>query len=225
MKNKLCTVLHGVSFLFAVLTFSIGLPIYFRPFYYWQITPLNLPFLTGKDPAVIKDAFDRVMNYLTLPFTPFDTGEFRHSPEGAAHFADCKVLFFLNGAVLFLSVLTLSLLWILHKRNKITLLRPWGFSAPFYAASTLFFGFLGITVAVAVDFDTAFTVFHQLLFPGKDNWIFNPRTDEIIKILPETFFIRCGILIAGVLLCISVTVMLVAIFQKYKQQKKKPDVH
>lgn len=217
--------LYGISFFFFVLTFSIGLPIYFRFFYYWQIKPLHLPLLTGKDPAVIKDAFDKVMNYLTLPFTSFDTGAFRHSENGASHFADCKVLFSLNAAVLLISLAVIVLVLVLHKRKKIILLRPFGFSAPFYAAATLFFGFVGLTTAVAIDFDTAFTAFHQIFFAGKDNWIFDPRTDEIIKILPETFFMRCGILIAGALLVICLAVMLIGIFQKIKRtNKKKPDV-
>ncbi len=220
MKNKLCTVLYGVSFFFFVLTFCIGLPIYFRPFYYWQIKPLNLPSLTGKDPAVIKQAFDQVMNYLTLPFYPFGTGEFRHSAEGAAHFADCKVLFLLNGAVLLVSLVIGILLWVLHKNKKIKLLRPFGFRTSFYAALVLFFGFVGITAAAATDFDAAFEVFHQIFFAGKDNWLFHPRTDAIITILPETFFVRCGILIATTLLLITVITILVAMIQKIKQKKE-----
>ena len=52
----------------------------------------------------------------------------------------------------------------------------------------------------ALDFSRAFTVFHAVFFPGKDNWLFNPATDEIILIMPERFFLNCALLIGAVLL-------------------------
>ena len=48
---------------------------------------------------------------------------------------------------------------------------------------------------IASDFDSAFVIFHSIFFPGKDNWQFNPRTDPIIKVLPEQFFLNCAIFI------------------------------
>ena len=52
----------------------------------------------------------------------------------------------------------------------------------------------------ALDFDRAFVVFHAIFFPGKDNWIFDPATDQIILVMPEVFFRNCALLIGGVLL-------------------------
>ena len=46
----------------------------------------------------------------------------------------------------------------------------------------------------------AFAAFHALFFPGKDNWLFDPATDPVIGILPETFFLRCAVLILALLL-------------------------
>ena len=54
--------------------------------------------------------------------------------------------------------------------------------------------------ACAIDFDKAFVTFHHIFFPGKTNWIFDYRTDEIIMILPEEFFRNCAILIVAVML-------------------------
>ena len=52
----------------------------------------------------------------------------------------------------------------------------------------------------ALDFDRAFVVFHSLFFPGKTNWLFDPRTDEIINILPQEFFMNCALLILAILI-------------------------
>lgn len=63
-------------------------------------------------------------------------------------------------------------------------------------------------VLAALDFDRAFTVFHSIFFPGKDNWLFDPATAPVILILPEAFFRSCAILIlAAVLLCCAALII------------------
>ena len=41
--------------------------------------------------------------------------------------------------------------------------------------------------------------FHKLFFDN-DDWIFNPRTDPVIKILPDEFFMHCAIAIIAIVL-------------------------
>ena len=60
--------------------------------------------------------------------------------------------------------------------------------------------FAAVGALAALDFDRAFTVFHTLFFPGKDNWLFDWRTDGVILILPEAFFRNCALLIGGLIL-------------------------
>ncbi len=220
MKNKIWTTIFGVAVFFFVITFSIGLPIYCRFFYYIQIKPLGLENYSGYDYATIKNAYDQVLNYLTLPGFPFGTGVFKYSESGMSHFADCKALFNLNLIVLLTSSAILITLGILHKKNKITLLKPLGFSAGFYACLTLLAVFGILAILVASNFDRAFVLFHSLFFPGKDNWIFNESVDEILKILPETFFMNCAILIASSIIIISITVIVVQIIKKIKSKSK-----
>ena len=69
-------------------------------------------------------------------------------------------------------------LLILNKKKVITLVKTGGFSASFYASIALLTLFLIIGIFVAIDFDTAFKVFHQIFFPGKDNWMFSSK-DQI----------------------------------------------
>ena len=70
----------------------------------------------------------------------------------------------------------------------------------FWAASGLGAVFLTVGGLAALDFDRAFTIFHALFFPGKDNWIFDWRTDPIILFLPQAFFRNCALLILALLL-------------------------
>ena len=216
MKNKIFTALFGIAVFFFIITFSIGLPIYCRFFYYLQINALSLPQETGYSYEQIKQAFDEVMNYLTLPNQPFGTGVFKFTQSGASHFADCKVLFNLNAIVLSISSALLITIFILKKLKKIELVRPFNMSVSFISCSLILIIALILTIVVMIDFSQAFIVFHHVFFPGKDNWQFNPSETEIIKILPEQFFMNSAILIGSSIIIICLSVI---IYQLIKRKK------
>lgn len=201
MKNRLLSVLCMVSVFLFLLTVSIGLPIYIRPFYYAHIEACDLEAVSGYSEAEIRQAYDEVLDYLTLPGREFGTGVIPHSAEGKAHFADCKVLFDLNAGVLIGSGLVLAVLALMRKK--------WGpyrlgkHSAPFWAAVLSLTAPIMIGGLAALDFDRAFTVFHTIFFPGKTNWVFDWYEDQIIRILPQEFFMNCAILIGMGLIAMS----------------------
>ena len=93
--NHSLTIILIVSLFILMLTISIGLPIYFRPFYYLHINGMDMVTKTGWSFDVIKEAYDDVLDFLVLN-KPFGTGELKYSEEGKSHFEDCKVLFDLN---------------------------------------------------------------------------------------------------------------------------------
>ena len=102
----------------------------------------------------------------------------------------------------------LLVLYALRRKKGLTLSPLAGHSPGFWAGCGLG-GALAIAgVLAALDFDRAFTVFHSIFFPGKDNWLFDPATDPVILILPEAFFRSCAILIlAAVLLCCAALII------------------
>ena len=218
---RICaTALFGLAVFLFIITFSIALPIYCRFFYYLHINALELPAQSGVDYNSIKAAYDEVLNYLTLPNAPFGTGVFRYSADGAAHFADCKVLFNLNAIVLICSSLTIWPLFILDKKGVLKLYRPKGFSVAFFSAIAIFIVFFVLAIVVAIDFDAAFTTFHHLFFPGKDNWTFNSYYDQIITVLPQQFFMNCAILIVSSIIVISLSIIAVNLVKRQKNNKK-----
>lgn len=212
--KRFCAVLCALGVFFAILTAAIGLPIYIRPFYYAHIDAMDLPECSGFTRAQIVEAYDEMLDYLTLPGREFGTGVLGYSESGKAHFEDCKVLFDLNASVLLGSGLVLAALFLLRK--KLGPYRLGKHSAPFYGA----LGAIVLPIVVgglaALDFDRAFVIFHRIFFPGKDNWIFDYRTDEIIRVLPQDFFMHCAILIGVGVLVFSIGV-LVADHKKSKR--------
>ena len=60
----------------------------------------------------------------------------------------------------------------------------------------------------------AFSFFHSVFFPGKENWLFDPATDPVILLLPEEFFRNCAIAIAASLLLLCLVLALTGRKQK-----------
>ena len=204
MKDKLLTLLLIIALVIAIITFSIGLPIYFRPFYYAQIEPLDIPDMTGYTAEQIREGYDEVLDYLTRPGGNFSAGVFRFSEEGASHFADCKGLFNLNLAGFLISSSAIVLLAVLWKKGKVKFTNPLRMHPVAFSGVATLSLFALIGGVAALDFDTAFVVFHSIFFPGKDNWLFDPGTDEIILAMPEEFFMNCAILILSSIIILSV---------------------
>ncbi len=213
-RNPILSFLTVIAIAVLTITFSIGLPIYVRPFYYVQIDILDMPENTGFEKADIKEAYDEVLDFLTLPGREFGTGKLSYSEEGKGHFEDCKVLFDLNRNAFLVALAFLVVMFILSKLGLIKLTRPLGCPLKMYAGITTLTAFSVIGALAAADFDRAFVIFHQIFFPGKDNWLFDPYADEIINVMPEEFFMSCGILICLSILVISVILIVSGVRRK-----------
>ncbi|WP_306487482.1 TIGR01906 family membrane protein [Agathobaculum sp.] len=214
--SKSLSVLLSLSLALFFLTAAIAFPILFRPFYYSQADALNLPEQLGLEESVIHEAYDEVMDYLVYG-APFGTGELRWSAEGQAHFADCRVLFRLDFLLLAISAILLVLLAVLYCRG-IRFHHFLGRSPAFWSAAGLSAVFLAAAVWAILDFDGLFTAFHHIFFPGKTNWVFDWRTDEIILILPEAFWARTGALV--LVLCLGglwLTTLALWLIRRYRK--------
>lgn len=182
-----------------LLTAAIAAPILCRPFYYAHIGPLELEERTGLTQTEIKTAFDEMLDYC-LGAEEFSTGVLRWSESGKSHFTDVRALFLLDLRVLVGSAVLLAVLLLFSRRAGWKPARPLGRGPAFWAGAGLGAVFLLVGGLAALDFDRAFTVFHTLFFPGKDNWLFSPSEDQIITILPQRFFMNCAILILALLI-------------------------
>ena len=228
--NGIISAVFAIALAVFILTFSIGLPIYFRPFYYMQIDSLEIKELVMEyndyfdlgyteeqiTNEALKDAYNEVLDYLTLG-KEFGTGIFKYSEDGKSHFVDCKVLFDLNAAALIISLAVVVCVLVLAKKNTIRLAKPLGFNMFFCAGAGMLitFGLLGIAAVIA-GFEAAFTVFHMILFPGKTNWYFDPRLDGIILALPEGFFLACAVLILTSIILLTAAAIAYGIIDKRK---------
>jgi len=76
-----------------------------------------------------------------------------------------------------------------------------------------------VGAAVALNFDAAFVIFHQLFFKN-DFWLFDPATDPIILLLPDTFFLHCAVIIVLIVLLGALSLFLISRFLKTRNNPK-----
>ena len=216
--NVILSVLFVVSVVVLTITVSIGLPIYVRPFYYAHVDALDLDEKWGLEREYIIEAYDEVLDFLTLEGREFGTGRLIHSEAGKGHFEDCKILFDLNRNALIISFVALVIILVLNRLAVIKLAKPRGYGLTFYAGIGTLVLFASLAVVVAMDFSAAFTVFHKIFFPGKENWLFDPYTDPIILFMPQQFFMNCAILICASILLISATLIVIGKIRKAREK-------
>ncbi len=213
LKNIFFTVLVSIFSVFLIISFSISVPIAVRPFYYLHIEKYNLAEATGKSEQQIKEAYDEVLDFLTMPNKEFSSGDFSYSDEGKSHFEDCKTLFTLNFSILIISAIGVLTVFFLKFKKKIKLLNPFGYNVSFTIGCITLLIFTIIGGLAALDFDKAFIIFHNIFFYGKDNWLFDSLYDEIIIALPQEFFLNCGILIVASIFLISTALIAYALIK------------
>ena len=198
MKSKAFSIFIALLLALFAISASVSAPILCRPFYYAHVEALHMPEKTGWTHEQIREAFDDVMDFL-LKGAEFKTGDLAWSESGMSHFADCKVLFLLDLWIFALTGIVLLVLLLLFRHKKTQPARLAGRGPSFWAGAGIIVLFGGFGLFAASDFDRAFTLFHRIFFPGKTNWIFDYRTDQIILVMPETFFRNCAILIGSLL--------------------------
>lgn len=204
----------------AVFTGSILPVLLVRGFYTVQIGPLGICEASGLTRRQAAEAFGDVMDYCMGRRPDFAAGVLPFSAEGAGHFADVRGLFLLAVWVFVAAAGLLLAGAVVCCLRRQRLPRLGGRTPGFWAACGLGGLFLLIALLAALDFDGAFTVFHSIFFPGKDNWLFDPVTDPVILILPEAFFRNCAIAIVTVLL--AVCIMLVVTGRKRPSCRSAP---
>ncbi|MGM9903115.1 integral membrane protein [Enterococcus sp. 10A9_DIV0425] len=176
-----------VSLFLTLISLAIAITINFRLLYVFDIRYLNILNNTTLDQATLLQNYDQLMAYLNNPFQKvLELADFPMSASGLQHFYEVKQLFLLNYAVFLVSLIP-SVFFIRNLRKE---QRLWRLIRPFQIG-------MGVPVVIGffmlIGFDRFFILFHETIF-NNDDWIFDPRTDPIINVLPEQFFMHSFVL-------------------------------
>lgn len=202
----------GICYTIALIALGLAIALNFRPLYYWNIEWLDLVKESGYKAVVIKENYNALMDYCS----PFFTGTLHfpslpYSQSAISHFAEVKVLFniiYIAGAVSLLFCIISFL--IKSKNNEYEYLKYCGIISVILP--------LIVVVFSVINFDKMFILFHKLVF-NNDDWLFDPVTDPIINMLPETYFMECALVIA--LTVIIGSIIAFAVYSGRKRSLKK----
>ena len=199
--RQLASVLASVAVGVAILGTSLTVVLAARFSYPWfSAGRYNSHQLTM---AQMQANYDRIIEYSLFPWVrELHLETLPMSDAGAQHFAEAKDLFqlFVQGGLLALVVAVVLGSW-LWRRHRST-----GFLTA--GAIIALVTPLMLAVPLAIDFDRAFVVFHEIAFDN-ELWIFDPRTDPIIDYLPEALFMRNAFAILVVMIVLSVAAIMV----------------
>lgn len=199
--RQLASVLASVAVGVAILGTSLTVVLAARFSYPWfSAGRYNSHQLTM---AQMQANYDRIIEYSLFPWVrELHLETLPMSDAGAQHFAEAKDIFqlFVQGGLIALVVAVVLGSW-LWRRHRST-----GFLTA--GAIIALVTPLMLAVPLAIDFDRAFVVFHEIAFDN-ELWIFDPRTDPIIDYLPEALFMRNAFAILVVMIVLSVAAILV----------------
>lgn len=203
---NLLTALALVCF---IISAAVIVTLQFRPLYAFEVDALNLPARTGLSRAEILANYNALIDYNSI-FGP-DTLRFptlAMSETGRIHFEEVKrvFVFFEIAAMVSGALAAAGIVYRHFKKNPGYLL----------VASVLTVALPAVLGAlIALNWQRVFVLFHEIVFQN-DYWIFDPATDPVITILPDTFFMHCALLILALVVLGSAVCFLL-----YRRQKKR----
>ena len=227
LLHYLLGILSAFCLIFILLITSVEAVVYWTPGYFekeyekYQVLD-HLSAMTMED---LLEVTDEVMDYLRgdredLHITTTLDGQEREffNEREIAHMEDVRDLFvqaiFLRKVCLGIIVLSVMLMILLKARISRVL------PASLCIGTGLFFGLAAVLAAIiSTDFTRYFVIFHHIFFDN-DLWILDPRTDLLINIVPEGFFMDTAARIAGVFCGSVLAVFALSLFLLIRSRRK-----
>ena len=205
MMKKGNFVFHTILALVLTLTIisvSVVFTLAFRPLYYLDISALDISEQSGYPEEEIRENYDVLIDYnMSFGEDKLEFPTLAMSEPGRIHFEEVRDIFnifkymAMAGAVLSIGGIVFCVRRKEYRYLKLTSILAVALPAV-----------LGLLVAL--NWDWAFVTFHHIAFDN-DYWIFDPLTDPVITILPDTFFMHCALMILGCVVLGSVVCGLV----------------
>ena len=158
---------------------------------------------TGFTDADLRTATDAILADLVLGPPDFDvelSGVPVLNERERGHMRDVRGVFaaFYGLAVIGAGVLVAAFLLARGRAARARLWRRLGLAGRVIAVATVALGIAGV-----MFFDTAFEVFHELFFPA-GSFLFDPRTDRLVQLFPESFWVESTIGVGIVTVALAV---------------------
>lgn len=187
-KNLLIILLSIIT-IYCILMTSTLIVTKSKIIYYFDIDYLNITQSSLLSKEKIKKNYDYTIEYLfNRDIIEFKPPTLPSSTDGSQHFLDVRNLFNLGKGILLIGLITGCVILYILRGEKFV------YKFLKYSGITLVCIPVFSLAFINVDFTSAFTLFHELMFKN-DKWLLDPATDPIINMMPEEFFAHCGVAI------------------------------
>lgn len=190
-----------VLFPLAVLLLATWLVSGFKPYYHYQFEKNQISQVTGIEADDLRGVIDRLSGYVVGRYETLNQvvvikgqDELIYGEREVRHMVDVRHLFdLLRGFVMAYGVLlVVASLYEGHKGRG----KAYGLYLSAYGLWGTIVLIASLGIMVVLDFSKYFVIFHELLFTN-DMWLLDPRTDVLIQMLPESFFMETALVILG----------------------------
>ena len=188
LLHLLSDIFMGILFTIIAISAALIITINFKPLFLYEINAQNLVEHSGYDRETIIRNYDALIEYCSPFFTDaLIFPDFSASESGLFHFEEVKIIFntiYISGLISLLLYVSLSIFKLRQKSYSFIKTS---------AATTVLLPTIAAALC-AINFEKLFIRFHEIVF-NNDDWLFDYRTDPVILILPEEFFMHCLIMI------------------------------
>ena len=209
--QKLKNTAYGLISSLFIISFAVILGLNFRPLYYMNIPRIQM-LNENYSGSLIKNNYDILIDYLN----PFYNGKLvldrlPMSTFGEFHFYEVKLIFNLVYILMFTTfLLGLIIFYVQYKKRDFKYLK--------LASIMTFVIPVILGIPFILDFNKAFVAFHEIAF-SNDYWLFDPRIDPVINILPEWFFMYAAFLILIIMIIFAAIAFFTGKFLKKKSDR------
>ncbi len=180
MKKKISEIVIALAVLFLIILAPLYLISFNKNFYKREFEKYSVYESFSENKSFIDNQFEDVLSHLQGK-TNFPETNFYNEKE-KAHLKDVKKIYALVRWILFLSVLAVLSFVLIERKDGDLILK--GIK---YGSVSAFIFIIILLVAVLINFEQVFVLFHKLLF-NNNLWILNPETDNLIRMLPQEIF-------------------------------------
>lgn len=195
--KRLLNILLSFSLAIFIISGSAILGLKCKNLYYYDIKKLNISTMSGFTEEEIRLNYDYLIDYnLNGNVGEFHLPTIKYSKQGKIHFEEVRNIFQVIKKVFYISGIISVLGIILSIKNK---------NIKFLNTTSIITILLPIITAIplAINFNYFFIKFHETVF-SNDYWIFDPKIDPVINMLPQDVFFHIGIFILAIILMISI---------------------
>ncbi|HAT4247086.1 TPA: TIGR01906 family membrane protein [Clostridium perfringens] len=216
MIKILKDILFSFYLLISSVVFSVIVTLNISPILYSLFIKLNkIPNYNNLSREEILNDYNNIIHYLNSPHEEvLKFKNFKISPIGEFHFLEVKEIFSSIYLICLACLILGIILFILLKKFKLKISLK-AFNIFFYE---VLFIFLGLILGFYLNFSKVFTLFHKIFF-NNDYWIFDPKKDPIINVLPESYFLFLAVFILFLVMILSITSKIFYTLKKNKHLK------